>query len=60
MPRRLFYLIGRGLQLLGMWLLLVDIVTAGPLGPDAKLFMIGIAVFTGGWLLTRVASPRSS
>ncbi len=52
MGRAIYYL-GRGVQLLGMWILLVDIVTAGPLGPDAKLFGLGIAVFVVGWLLVR-------
>jgi hypothetical protein len=51
------YYIGRFGQLIGMWLLLVDVVTAGPMGPNAKLFAIGVAVFLGGWGLTRVL-PR--
>jgi hypothetical protein len=58
--RRVVYLIGRGLQLLGMWLLLVDIFTAGPLGPDARLFAVGIGVFVGGWVLVRHVAPRLS
>jgi len=37
-----------------MWILLVDIVTAGPLGPNPRLFSMGVAVFLGGWALTRV------
>jgi hypothetical protein len=37
-----------------MWLLLVDLVTAGPLGPNPRLFAAGIAVFVGGWGLTRI------
>jgi len=36
-----------------MWILLVDIVTAGPLGPNPRLFGMGVAVFLGGWALTR-------
>ncbi len=59
MGRAIYYL-GRGIQLLGMWILLVDIVTAGPLGPDAKLFGLGIAVFVVGWLLVRHVAPRWS
>ena len=46
--------VGRGAQLLGMWMLLVDIFTAGPLGPDPKLFMWGVGAFLGGWGLTKV------
>lgn len=47
------YYTGRGAQLLGMWILLVDIATAGPMGPDAKLFGIGVGVFIAGWGLVR-------
>ena len=47
------YLIGRGAQLLGMWLLLVDIFMAGPMGPSPRLFGVGVAVFIAGWGLTR-------
>ncbi len=47
------YYIGRSLQLAAMWLLLVAIVTAGPLGPSPKLFGYGIAIFIAGWLLVR-------
>ena len=50
----LFYYLGRGGQLLGMWILLVDVVTAGPLGPNPRLFAVGVAVFLGGWGLARM------
>jgi hypothetical protein len=53
MPR-VFYYAGRGAQLIGMWVLLVDVVTAGPLGPNPRLFAVGVAVFLGGWGLTRL------
>jgi hypothetical protein len=36
-----------------MWLLVVDIVTAGPLGPSPRLFAAGIAVFLAGWAFTK-------
>jgi len=52
MPSVVYYA-GRGLQLLGMWLLLVSIVTAGPLGPSPRIFGAGVAVFVLGWLLAR-------
>ena len=45
---------GRGAQLIGMWLLLVDLFTAGPLGPDPKLFGAGVAIFLAEWGLTRL------
>lgn len=48
------YYVGRLAQLLGMWLLLVDVFTAGPMGPDPRLFGYGVAVFVAGWALTRV------
>jgi hypothetical protein len=48
----LFYL-GRFAQLLGMWLLLVDVFTAGPLGPNPRLFALGVGIFLCGWALTR-------
>jgi hypothetical protein len=47
------YYFGRALQLFGMWILLFDVVTAGPLGPDAKTFGYGVAVFIAGWLVVR-------
>jgi len=49
------YYVGRAGQLIGMWILLVDMVTAGPLGPDPRLFGLGVGVFLAGWGLTRVA-----
>jgi hypothetical protein len=51
---RLLYYSGRFAQLVGMWLLLVDVVTAGPMGPNPRLFAVGVAVFLGGWGLTRI------
>jgi hypothetical protein len=51
------YYIGRSLQLVGMWILLVDVFTAGPLGPDAKLFGYGVAVFLLGWGIVRWRRP---
>ena len=51
-PGALYYL-GRGLQLLGMWLLLVAIMTAGPLGPSPRIFGAGVGVFVVGWLIVK-------
>jgi hypothetical protein len=48
------YYIGRLLQLIGMFELLVDVVTAGPLGPSPRLFIIGILMFLVGWTITRL------
>jgi hypothetical protein len=43
---------GRFAQLIGMWVLLVDLFTAGPLGPDPKVFAAGVVVFLAGWAAT--------
>lgn len=53
------YYIGRFLQLLAMSLLLMAIVTAGPLGPSPRIFGAGVAVFVVGWLVVR-PNKRSS
>jgi hypothetical protein len=50
--KAIFYL-GRFGQIVGMWLLLVDVVTAGPLGPNPRLFGTGVLVFLAGWGLTK-------
>jgi len=47
------YYVGRFGQMVGMWMLLVDIFTAGPLGPNPRLFAAGVVVFLCGWGLTR-------
>ena len=47
------YYIGRSLQLAGMWVLLVAIFTAGPMGPSPRLFAYWIAVFVVGWAIVR-------
>lgn len=52
-PRAFFY-VGRLAQLIGMWMLLVDLFTAGPLGPSPRLFAAGVAVFLAGWGVTRL------
>ena len=52
------YYLGRVGQVLGMWILLVDLFTAGPMGPDAKLFGVGVAAFLAGWGLTKVGKRK--
>ncbi len=47
------YYLGRGAQLLGMWLLIVDVFMAGPMGPSFQPFLIGCIIFAAGWGLTR-------
>jgi hypothetical protein len=53
MKSRLYY-VGRLAQLIGMFELLVDIMTAGPMGPSPKLFAVGIVIFLAGWGVTRL------
>ena len=52
--RSLVYYVARLAQLLGMWLLVVDLFMAGPLGPDPKLFGAGVVIFLAGWGLLRL------
>ena len=54
----LIYYLGRAGQVIGMWILLVDVVTAGPMGPNAKLFGVGVAAFLAGWGLVKVGSQK--
>jgi hypothetical protein len=51
--KSLLYYSGRALQVVGMWVLLVDLFTAGPLGPNARLFAVGVGIFLVGWAATR-------
>ena len=44
---------GRLLQVLAMWILLVDIFTAGPMGPAPNPFYAGVVMFLAGWLMVR-------
>lgn len=48
----IFYF-GRFLQVFAMWVLLMDIFMAGPMGPEPNPFYIGVAMFIAGWLLVR-------
>jgi hypothetical protein len=56
--RQALYYLGRFAQLAGMWLLLVDLFTAGPLGPDPRLFAVGIGVFLAGWGMSKARRRR--
>jgi hypothetical protein len=50
--------VGRFLQVFAMWVLLVDIFMAGPMGPAPNPFYVGVAMFIAGWLLVRRASVK--
>ena len=51
--------VGRLLQVFAMWVLLVDIFMAGPMGPAPNPFYIGVAMFIAGWLMVRQATPKT-
>lgn len=50
--------LGRFLQVLAMWILLVDIFMAGPMGPAPNPFYVGVAMFIAGWLMVRQTTPK--
>ena len=50
--------VGRFQQAFAMWILLVDIFMAGPMGPAPNPFYVGVAMFIVGWLMVRQASPK--
>jgi hypothetical protein len=50
--------VGRVLQAFAMWILLVDIFMAGPMGPAPNPFYVGVVMFIVGWLMVRQASPK--
>ena len=58
MPGTVYY-VGRFLQLLGLWLLLMAMVAAGPLGPSPRIFGAGVSVFVVGWFMVRRRVGRS-
>jgi hypothetical protein len=53
------YYTGRLLQALAMWVLLVDVFMAGPMGPQPNPFYAGVAMFLAGWLLVRAQARKS-
>jgi hypothetical protein len=50
--------VGRFLQVFAMWILLVDIFMAGPMGPAPNPFYVGVAMFIVGWLMVRQTSAK--
>ena len=50
--------IGRLLQAFAMWILLLDVFMAGPMGPAPNPFYVGVAMFIVGWLMVRQVSPK--
>ena len=49
---------GRLLQALAMWVLLVDIFMAGPMGPEPNPFYAEVVMFIAGWLLVRAQAAK--
>ena len=52
------YYLGRIGQLIGMWLLVVDVFMAGPMGPQPNPFYVGVALFLVGWFMVRQTAAR--
>ena len=52
------YYFGRFLQLIGMSILLMAIVQAGPLGPSPRTFGAGVVAFIVGWLFVKSRTIR--
>ena len=50
--------VGRFLQAFAMWILLLDVFMAGPMGPAPNPFYIGVAMFIAGWLMVRQTSRK--
>ncbi len=50
--------VGRFLQAFAMWILLLDVFMAGPMGPAPNPFYVGVAMFIAGWLMVRQTSRR--
>jgi hypothetical protein len=55
----LVWYVGRVLQVFAMWILLLDIFMAGPMGPAPNPFYVGVAMFIVGWLMVRQVSSKS-
>ena len=53
------YYTGRVLQAFAMWVLLEDVFTAGPMGPQPNPFYAGVAMFLVGWFLVRRVARSS-
>ena len=47
---------GRLLQAFAMWVLLVDVFMAGPMGPQPNPFYAGVVLFLLGWFMVRRTS----
>ena len=52
-----FY-VGRFFQAFAMWILLMDIFMAGPMGPAPNPFYVGVAMFIIGWLMVRQTGQK--
>ncbi|HKY22842.1 MAG TPA: hypothetical protein VJM31_16630 [Vicinamibacterales bacterium] len=53
------YYVGRVLQAFAMWVLLLDIFLAGPMGPAPNPFYAGVVMFLVGWLMVRRVGSKS-
>jgi hypothetical protein len=46
------------LQAFAMWILLLDVFMAGPLGPAPNPFYVGVAMFFIGWFMVKQGSRK--
>ena len=53
------YYVGRVLQAFAMWVLLLDVFLAGPMGPAPNPFYAGVVMFIVGWLMVRTQTRKS-
>ena len=49
---------GRVLMAFAMWILLLDVFMAGPLGPAPNPFYVGVAMFFIGWFMVKQGSRK--
>ena len=50
--------VGRVLQAFAMWILLLDVFMAGPMGPAPNPFYVGVAMFFVGWFMVKQGSRK--
>ena len=54
----ILWYVGRVLQAFAMWILLLDVFMAGPMGPAPNPFYVGVAMFFIGWFMVKQGSRR--
>ena len=54
----ILWYVGRVLQAFAMWILLLDVFMAGPMGPAPNPFYVGVAMFFIGWFMVTRTSRK--